>query len=175
MRVNGRSMRTVWLEPDGWSVGIIDQTALPHQFVTTRLTTLEDVVAAIRSMQVRGAPLIGAAAAYGICLALRADSSDEGLERAYGALLAARPTAINLRWALDEMLAAVRNRPREHRVSAAYRRADEICEQDIAINRAIGRHGLPLIETLAHRKRAGEPVNVLTHCNAGWLATVDMG
>ena len=111
MRVNGKSMRTIWLEPDGWSVGIIDQTGLPHQFVTTRLTTLEDVVAAIRSMQVRGAPLIGAAAAYGICLALRADSSDEALERAYGALLAARPTAINLKWALDEMLAAVRNRP----------------------------------------------------------------
>ena len=175
MRVNGKSMRTIWLEPDGWSVGIIDQTALPHQFVTTRLTTLEDVVAAIRSMQVRGAPLIGAAAAYGICLALRADSSDEALERAYGALLAARPTAINLKWALDEMLAAVRNRPREHRVSHAYRRAAEICDEDVAINQAIGGHGARLIGAVAAARKAGEPVQVLTHCNAGWLATVDFG
>jgi methylthioribose-1-phosphate isomerase len=175
MRVNEKSMRTIWLEPDGWSVGIIDQTGLPHQFVTTRLTTLEDVVAAIRSMQVRGAPLIGAAAAYGICLALRADSSDEALERAYGALLAARPTAINLKWALDEMLAAVRNRPREHRVSHAYRRAAEICDEDVAINQAIGGHGARLIGAIAAAKKAGEPVQVLTHCNAGWLATVDFG
>src|SRR6202163_5003555 len=175
MRVNGKSMRTIWLEPDGWSVGIIDQTGLPHQFVTTRVTTLEDVVAAIRSMQVRGAPLIGAAAAYGICLALRADSSDEALERAYGALLAARPTAINLKWALDEMLAAVRNRPREHRVSHAYRRAAEICDDDVAINTAIGGHGAKLIGGIAGRKKAGEPVQLLTHCNAGWLATVDFG
>src|SRR4029077_4196989 len=104
MRVNGKSMRTIWLEPDGWSVGIVDQTALPHQLVTTRLRALEEVVASIRSMRVRGAPLIGAAAAYGVCLALRADSSDEALERAYGALLAARQTAIKLQLALDRML-----------------------------------------------------------------------
>src|ERR1700736_518216 len=175
MRVNGKSMRTIWLEPDGWSVGIIDQTRLPHQFVTTRLTALEEVVAAIRLMQVRGAPLIGAAAAYGICLALRADASDEALERAYGALLASRPTAINLKWALDEMLAAVRNRPREHRVSHAYRRAAEICDEDVAINQAIGGHGAKLIGGIAGRKKAGEPVQLLTHCNAGWLATVDFG
>src|SRR5437868_3441719 len=121
MRVNGNSMRTVWLEPDGWSVGIIDQTRLPHHLVTARLTTLQEAVAAIRSMQVRGAPLIGATAAYGICLALRADSSDEALERAHDALLAARPTAVNLRWALDEMLGCVRNRAREDRVAQAYR------------------------------------------------------
>src|ERR1700736_5429626 len=175
MRVNGKSMRTIWLEPDGWSVGIIDQTRLPHQFVTTRLTALEDVVAAIRLMQVRGDALIGAAAAYGICLALRADASDEALERAYGALLASRPTAINLKWALDEMLAAVRNRPREHRVSHAYRRAAEMCDEDVAINQAIGGHGARLIGAIAAAKKAGEPVQVLTHCNAGWLATVDFG
>jgi methylthioribose-1-phosphate isomerase len=175
MRVNGKSMRTIWLGPDGWSLGIIDQTRLPHAFVTARLAALEDVVTAIASMQVRGAPLIGAAAAYGVCLALRADSSDQALERAHAALLATRPTAINLRWALDEMLAAVRNRPRKDRVSHAYRRAAEICDDDIAINRAIGRHGAELITTLAATKRAGEPVQVLTHCNAGWLATVDFG
>ena len=129
---------------------------------------------AIRSMQVRGAPLIGAAAAYGLCLALRADASDDNLERACAALLKTRPTAINLKWALDEMVAAVRNQPRDARVAAAYRRAAEICDQDVAINQAIGRNGLKLIEAVAAR-RNGQPVNVLTHCNAGWLATVDWG
>src|SRR6266508_2652838 len=123
MKVDGRQTRTIWLEPDGWSVGVIDQTKLPHRFATVRLTTLDDVAHAIASMQVRGAPLIGAAAAYGICLALRADASDEALERAHAALLATRPTAINLKWALDEMVAAVRNRPREERLATAYRRA----------------------------------------------------
>ena len=108
-------------------------------------------------------------------LALRADASDEALERAYAALLATRPTAINLKWALDEMVAAVRNQPREERVAAAYRRAAEIADEDVAINQAIGRHGLKLIEDDRRAKKPGEPVNVLTHCNAGWLATVDCG
>ena len=174
MKVDGKHTRSIWLEADGWSVGIIDQTLLPHRFETLRLSTLEDAARAIKSMQTRGAPLIGAAAAYGLCLALRADASDEGLERAYATLLATRPTAINLKWALDEMVAAVRNRPRGERVEAAYRRAAEICDEDVAINEAIGRHGLKLIEEIAARKK-GEPVNVLTHCNAGWLATVDWG
>src|SRR5438094_10264563 len=125
MKVDGKPMRTIWREPDG--VAIIDQTQLPHRFATARLTSLEEVARGIETMQVRGAPLIGAAAAYGICLALCADASDASLERAYARLLATRPTAINLKWALDEMLAAVRNRPREGRVAAAYRRASEIC------------------------------------------------
>ncbi|MFZ0719750.1 MAG: S-methyl-5-thioribose-1-phosphate isomerase, partial [Xanthobacteraceae bacterium] len=120
-------------------------------------------------------PLIGATAAYGMCLALRADASDEAIERAYATLIATRPTAINLRWALDEMMAAVRNRPRSERVAVAYRRAGEICEEDIAINTAIGRNGLPLIKAIAQHKKPGERVNVLTHCNAGWLAAVDVG
>jgi methylthioribose-1-phosphate isomerase len=175
MRVDGKSMRSIWLEPDGWSVGIIDQTALPHRLTTARLTNLEDAAHAIRAMLVRGAPLIGAAAAYGVCLALRADASDEALDRACTSLLRTRPTAINLKWALDEMVAAVRNRTRGERVAAAYRRAQEICEQDIAINSAIGKNGLPLIEAAAKRKKPGQPVNVLTHCNAGWLAAVDVG
>jgi methylthioribose-1-phosphate isomerase len=174
MKANGQSTRSIWLNADGWSVGTIDQTALPHRFVTLTLTTLDDAVHAIKSMQVRGAPLIGATAAYGMCLALRADASDDSLERARAALLSTRPTAINLRWALDEMAAAVRNQPREARVAAAYRRAAEICDQDVAINQAIGRNGLKLIEAIAAR-RNGQPVNVLTHCNAGWLATVDWG
>jgi methylthioribose-1-phosphate isomerase len=126
-------------------------------------------------MVIRGAPLIGAAAAYGMALALREDASDEGLERAYATLIATRPTAINLKWALDEMTAVVRNRPRAARTAAAYRRAGEICEQDIAINTGIARSGLPLIEAIAAKKQPGQRVNVLTHCNAGWLAAVDVG
>ena len=175
MKVNGRHTRSIWVEPDGETVAVIDQTVLPHRFVTLRLTTLDDAARAIKSMQVRGAPLIGATAAYGVALALRADASDEALERAYATLIATRPTAINLKWALDEMMAAVRNRPRAERVAAAYRRAAEICDEDVAINQAIGRHGLKLIEAVAAKKRPGERVNVLTHCNAGWLATVDFG
>jgi methylthioribose-1-phosphate isomerase len=175
MKVDGKPMRSIWLEPDGWSVGIIDQTALPHRFVTARLTTLEETAHAIRAMRIRGAPLIGATAAYGMCLALRADASDESLERAYATLIATRPTAINLKWALDEMMAVVRNRPRPERAAAAYRRAFEINEEDIAINNGIARYGLPLIEAVAAKKKRGERVNVLTHCNAGWLAAVDVG
>ncbi len=175
MKVGDRHTRSIWLEPDGWSVGAIDQTMLPHRLVTVRLTTLADAARAIASMQVRGAPLIGATAAYGVCLALKADASDEGLDRAYATLIATRPTAINLKWALDEMVAALRNRPREDRLAAAYRRAGEIADEDIAINWAIGRHGLALIEAAAAKKKPGERVNVLTHCNAGWLATVDVG
>ena len=127
MQVEGKSTRTIWLEPDGWSVGIIDQTRLPHHFVTARLASLEDAVRAISCMQVRGAPLIGATAAYGVCLALRRDPSDAALERACAMLLATRPTAINLKWALDEMSVAVRNRPRQQRPAEAYRRAGAIC------------------------------------------------
>jgi methylthioribose-1-phosphate isomerase len=175
MKVDGKAMRSIWLEPDGWSVGVIDQTALPHRLVTARLTTLAEAAHAIRAMVIRGAPLIGATAAYGMCLALRADASDEALDRAYAMLLATRPTAINLKWALDEMMAVVRNRPRAERAAAAYRRAAEICEEDVAINTGIARSGLPLIEAVAARKKPGERVNVLTHCNAGWLATVDVG
>jgi methylthioribose-1-phosphate isomerase len=108
-------------------------------------------------------------------LALREDAADESLERAYAMLHATRPTAINLKWALDEMMAVVRNRPRAERTAAAYRRAAEICEEDVAINTGIGRNGLPLIEAIAAKKQPGERVNVLTHCNAGWLAAVDVG
>jgi methylthioribose-1-phosphate isomerase len=175
MKIDGKHTRSIWLEPDGWSVGVIDQTLLPHRLALLRLAALEDAARAIRTMQVRGAPLIGAAAAYGLCLALRADASDQGLERAYATLLATRPTAINLKWALDEMMAAVRQQPRAQRIAVGYRRAGEICDQDVAINQAIGRYGLNLIEDIARKKKHGQPVNVLTHCNAGWLATVDWG
>src|SRR6266702_1832045 len=175
MKVDGRHTRSIWVEADGAAVGVIDQTLLPHRFATVRLATLADAARAITTMQVRGAPLIGATAAYGVWLALRADASDDSLEQAYATLIATRPTAVNLKWALDEMMAAVRNRPREERLAAALRRAAEICDQDVAINETIGRYGLELIETIASKKPRGARVNVLTHCNAGWLATVDFG
>ncbi len=175
MKVDGKPYRTIWVRDDGWSVEIIDQTRLPHVFETVTLTTLDEAAHAIQAMLVRGAPLIGATAAYGVCLALRADDSDEALDAACEQLFLTRPTAVNLRWALDEMRAALRNLPRGERLEAAYRRAAEICDEDVAICQSIGRHGLKVIREIAAKKPKGAPVNVLTHCNAGWLATVDWG
>ena len=175
MKVEGKQFRSIWLEPDGWSVSAIDQRRLPHDFVVARLTTCDAAADAIRSMLVRGAPLIGATAAYGMALAMRADGSDAALESACTMLIATRPTAINLKWALDDMRATLLHLPPAARAEAAYARASEIAEDDVAINQGIGRHGLALIETVAGKKKSGERVNVLTHCNAGWLATVDWG
>ena len=172
MKVDGRSYRTIWPLADG-AVEAIDQTLLPHRFATRRIETLEAAVHAISSMVVRGAPLIGAAAAYGLALALREDPSEAGLERAYGLLLRSRPTAVNLRHALDDVRAAVSGAATSQRAALAWRRAGEICDEDVELCRRIGAAGLPLIEA-AHR-RHGRPVNILTHCNAGWLATVDWG
>ncbi|HEX4192547.1 MAG TPA: S-methyl-5-thioribose-1-phosphate isomerase, partial [Stellaceae bacterium] len=160
---------------DGASVGIIDQTALPHDLVTLKLTKLEEAAHAIRSMQVRGAPLIGAAAAYGMALGMRADASDAGLATASTTLLATRPTAVNLRWAIEDMRRILLPLAPGARVAAAYKRAAEICDDDVAINRGIAAAGLPLIETAWARKGRLGRVEILTHCNAGWLATVDWG
>ncbi|MEO0388183.1 MAG: S-methyl-5-thioribose-1-phosphate isomerase, partial [Pseudomonadota bacterium] len=175
MKIDGTHTRTIWCAADGATVEVIDQTKLPFRYEVLALTSLEQAAVAIETMVVRGAPLIGATAAYGMALAMRADPSDEGLETARARLLRTRPTAVNLRWALDEMEAALRNRPREERVAAAYARAGEICDADVEICAEIGRHGLALIAAIAATKPAGSPVNVLTHCNAGWLATVDWG
>src|SRR5450755_4563303 len=146
MKVDGKHFRSIWLEPDGWSVGAIDQRRLPHEFIVTRLTNAAEAGEAIRSMLVRGAPLIGATAAYGMALAMRADSSNAALDAAYQTLIATRPTAINLKWALDEMRSLLRPLPPADRAAVAYSRAAEISEDDIAINRGIGRHGLALVE-----------------------------
>ncbi|HEX2939621.1 MAG TPA: S-methyl-5-thioribose-1-phosphate isomerase [Rhodopila sp.] len=174
MKIDGVSYRSIWIDPDdGWSVHIIDQTKLPWSFEILRLATRDDGAHAIRSMQARGAPLIGAVAAYALCLGLRADASTEAMERDAALLNATRPTAVNLRWALDRMLTRLRNTPPAERVAVAYAEAALIAEEDVRQNEAIGRHGLPLIE--GAKKRHGGPVNVLTHCNAGWLATVDWG
>jgi methylthioribose-1-phosphate isomerase len=176
MRVNGHPYRTLWLDEDGATVRIIDQTLLPHRFETRALVDIEAVTEAISTMRVRGAPLIGATAAYGYALAARNDASEAGLRRAYDLLLATRPTAVNLRWALNEMAAAVRSLRVEERVAAAYARAAEIAEADVESSRRIGMHGAELIRAIASRKNAsGKVVNVLTHCNAGWFAAVDWG
>jgi len=175
MNVSGRPTRTIWLSADGASVEIIDQTRLPHAFATARLATLDDAAHAIRAMLVRGAPLIGATAAWGLWLALRADASDAALGRACATLLQTRPTAVNLRWALDRVRAQVAPLAPTARVDAARRLAVAICDEDVALNRGIAAAGLPLIRAIAAKKRPGERVNVLTHCNAGWLATVDLG
>ena len=175
MKVDGRHWRTIWLADDGRSVAFIDQTRLPHAFVTAYARTLSEAADAIREMRVRGAPLIGAMAAYGLALALGEDASDSALDRAVATLAATRPTAVNLRWALDDVAGLVRQLPPARRADAAYRRAEEICDEDVAACEAIGEHGLALIRTAARHKGTDERVNVLTHCNAGWLATVDWG
>ncbi len=174
MDINGTHYRTIWLEDDGWSVGIIDQTLLPHEFLIARLTTLDEVCVAIEKMQVRGAPLIGVTAAYGLALAVRRDASDQSLSQAIERLAATRPTAVNLQWALEKVRSAVENLSGEDRVSAAYAKAAGLAEEDVSACVRIGRHGAELIYDLAGGKR-NQPVRILTHCNAGWLATVDWG
>jgi len=174
MKIDGRSHRTIWVSKDGWSVGIIDQTKLPHTFAIASLETAQDAARAIRDMLVRGAPLIGATAAYGVCLALRTDPSDENLEGTVAMLAAQRPTAVNLRWALDGIRDAVFPLPPSGRAEAAYRHAARLCDDDVGTNHRIGENALSLIRAIATQK-AGAPVNILTHCNAGWLACVDWG
>ncbi|HWQ39523.1 MAG TPA: S-methyl-5-thioribose-1-phosphate isomerase [Burkholderiales bacterium] len=171
MKVAGVAYRSVWREAD--RVGIIDQTRLPYEFRTRRLASVSEVAHAVKSMQVRGAPLIGATAACGLALAMREESSDAALAGAAELLLSTRPTAVNLRWAIERMLARLKPLPPDARIEAAWEEAEAIAEEDVALNRAIGRHGLELLRAVAERKN--DTVNILTHCNAGWLATVDYG
>jgi methylthioribose-1-phosphate isomerase len=175
MKVNGIPQRTIWVAADGWALEILDQTQLPHRLMTLRLETLADAARAIREMWVRGAPLIGATAAYGVCLALREDNSDAALHHAYQVLYATRPTAVNLRWALDHLVQMIQPLDPVERVQRAYECAAQIAETDVATNYAIGEHGLKILQSLAAQKQPGDPLNILTHCNAGWLATVDWG
>jgi methylthioribose-1-phosphate isomerase len=175
MKIDGRPFRMIWLNEDGWSVSVIDQTLLPHRFATLTLAAAADAAVAIKAMHVRGAPLIGVTAAYGVALALRDDPSDASLDKASAYLGAQRPTAVNLRWALDEMRRALAPLPPKARGAAAYQRAAELADADVETCRLIGVHGLELISAIAARKPKGQPVNILTHCNAGWLACVDWG
>lgn len=175
MKVGDRHYRSIWREDETGKVMIIDQRWLPHEFRIVSLDTLEDFETAIRDMWVRGAPLIGATAAYGIAVEMARDPSDAALDNAWDVLHETRPTAINLRWALDDMRSLLCNTPVERRADEAMRRAAEICDMDVEANRQIGLHGLEILRAIARKKAPGEPVNVLTHCNAGWVATVDWG
>lgn len=174
MKIDGTQIRSIWLEPDGWSVGIFDQRRLPWAIERLVLRTANDAAHAIADMATRGAPLIGAVAAYGLALALREDSSDAALVAAFERLAETRPTAVNLRWALERVHARVAPLLPADRADAAYAEAAAICDDDVRMNRAIGEGGLAIIREIADRK-GGASVNILTHCNAGWLATVDWG
>jgi methylthioribose-1-phosphate isomerase len=175
MQVGGVHYRSIWWDAEAGAVRIIDQRWLPHDFRIATLETLEDFATAIRDMWVRGAPLIGATAAFGVARQMARDPSDAALDEAWAVLNATRPTAINLRWALDRCRAALASLPPERRAEAALQLAQDIADEDVEINRRIGEHGLALIREIAARKPAGEPVRILTHCNAGWIATVDWG
>jgi methylthioribose-1-phosphate isomerase len=175
LKVGARHYHTIWLNDDGASVDIIDQRWLPHEFRVVTLKSVDDVAVAIRDMWVRGAPLIGVTAAYGVALAMAADSRNTSLDAVWNTLHETRPTAINLRWALDTMRSFLLELPESQRAEAAYKRAATIAEEDVDLNRSIGMNGLTVIREIAARKKPGEPVNILTHCNAGWLATVDYG
>ena len=178
MNIDGRPWRTIGLEPDGRSVWVIDQTALPYSFGTKTLSSCQQAAEAISTMVVRGAPLIGVTGAYGLMLALQADPSDAALAAAHALLLATRPTAVNLQWALDRVRDLVIVLPPGQRAEAARQEAARIADEDVAMCEAIGEHGLKLLQQLAAARpaeRQSEPLQVLTHCNAGWLATVDWG
>ncbi len=174
MKIDGVHYRSIALNDDGWSVRIFDQRKLPWDLVHVQLKDIDQAARAISEMWTRGAPMIAATAAYGMCLGLRVDASDQNLQQSYDLLHATRPTAVNLRWSLDEMMEAVKGLPEGERVHAAYKRAGEICDEDVEINRNIGLNGLPLLREMSEAKN-GETLNILTHCNAGWLATVDYG
>ena len=178
MNIHGKPWRTIWLEEGGRSIGVIDQTQLPHRFTTRSIASCAEAAAAIRTMVVRGAPLIGVTGAYGLMLALQADPGDAALTAAFAQLNGTRPTAINLRWALERVRDRVAPLPRSERAAAAAAAAAAIADEDVAMGAAIGDHGLELLQRLAADRPTGaqgRPLNVLTHCNAGWLATVDWG
>ncbi len=180
MRVHNQPYRSIWFDESSDSVKIIDQRLLPHRFSVVELTSRDAFLAAIRDMWVRGAPLIGATAAYGVAVQMRLDAGDGSLQDTCDLLQATRPTAVNLRWALDDLRQRLEPLPQGERAAAAFARAKQICDEDVECNRRIGLHGLELIRKIVKDKAAGdkgpgEPVNILTHCNAGWLATVDWG
>ena len=175
MKVQGTHYRSIWYDHKDCQVKIIDQRWLPHDFRIVALTNLDEFAVAIRDMWVRGAPLIGATAAYGVAISLSSDASDSGLQNTYDTLIETRPTAINLKWALDRFLRALGQVSQEERAKKALELAHLVAEEDVGINKKIGEHGLEIVKKIASNKPAGEPVRMLTHCNAGWPATVDWG
>jgi len=173
VKIHGKPYRTIWTRPDE-TVEVIDQTKLPHEFVTAVLRSAEDCAQAIKTMVVRGAPLIGATAAYGVAFAMRQEPSSKALVAAHDMLLATRPTAVNLRWALRRMHDVLHKHSHGDRFVLAWNEAAAICDEDVAVCRSIGEHGLKLLREAAAKKN-GAPLDILTHCNAGWLACVDWG
>ena len=173
MKVNGQSWRSIWCDDVKRVVHIIDLTRLPFAFETRTLTTCDEVAHAIRSMQVRGAPLIGVTAAYGVAIAMQQNASDAALDASVALLLTTRPTAVNLGWALSAVKRTLSPLPSHARADAAWVFAQKLADDDVATNEAIGNHGLKLIRALY--EKLARPVNILTHCNAGWVATVDWG
>jgi methylthioribose-1-phosphate isomerase len=174
MKIDGKDYRSIWLSDNGWSVNIFDQRELPWKLKIVDLASAEQVATAIKEMWTRGAPLLAMAGAYGLCMALREDASDASLKENYKLLLETRPTAINLKWALDRIRTVAKPLTGEARVKAAYQCANDLCDEDVRINKAIGQSGLKIIRDIA-KKKSGKTINILTHCNAGWLATVDYG
>lgn len=175
MKVQGTHYRSIWYDYKDCQVKIIDQRWLPHDFRIVALTNLNEFAVAIRDMWVRGAPLIGATAAYGVAISLSDDASDSALKNTYDTLIKTRPTAINLKWALDRLLGALTPVSEDERPLKALELAHQVAEEDVGINKKIGEHGLEIVKKIASKKPAGEPVRMLTHCNAGWPATVDWG
>ena len=175
MKVKGTHYRSIWYDRSDCQVKIIDQRWLPHDFRIVALTNLDEFAVAIRDMWVRGAPLIGATAAYGVAVSLSDDASDSSLKNTYDTLIKTRPTAINLKWALDRLIGALKDVPEGDRPSRSLELAHQVAEEDVGINKKIGEHGLEIVKKIASNKPAGEPVRMLTHCNAGWPATVDWG
>lgn len=175
MKIGDKHYRSLWWDENQQVLQIIDQRRLPYEFQILNVETLQDYIDAIFQMRVRGAPLIGATAAYGMAHAMTQDSSDNNVQQAWKALYATRPTAVNLRWALDRCQQLILQTPVADRAKTSLQLAHEIADEDVEINKSIGEHGLRLIREIAERKAPGEPVQVLTHCNAGWLATVDWG
>jgi methylthioribose-1-phosphate isomerase len=173
VKVRGQPYRTLWPSTDTTAVEIIDQTLLPHAFEVRRLSNVGDVALAIKTMQVRGAPLIGATAAYGMALAMQESGDDDRLQQVARILIATRPTAVNLRWAVERMVACLQAIPVTQRAEAAWREAAAICDEDVAANQALGQQGLEMLRGVY--EKCQRPLNILTHCNAGWLATVDWG
>ena len=173
MKIGGQSFRSIWTDESTRQVHIIDQTRLPFAFATKTLSSRDEVAHAIRSMQVRGAPLIGVAAAFGVALAMQQEGSDAALEESVAVLRATRPTAVNLAWALTAIQQRLTTLPHHHRADAAWAYARKLADDDVVTNEAIGNHGLDVLRALHDKLK--RPVNVLTHCNAGWLATVDWG
>ena len=175
MKVKGNHYRSIWYDNSDFEVKIIDQRWLPHDFRIVSLTNLNQFAVAIRDMWVRGAPLIGATAAYGVAISLSNDASDAGLKNTYDTLIKTRPTAINLKWALDRLIRVLKDVSEVDRASRALELAHQVAEEDVGINKKIGEHGLEIVKNIASKKPIGEPVRMLTHCNAGWPATVDWG